>query len=141
MEEYNLISNSIKNNKEDKVFLSQIFNLLTKNDFLKNYSHNNNGIFFNYNSLKKEELSNVIDFIKNYKRIKEEKNNYEKIRTKIIYSQNENFASTMQKLNNEIEKSILHTDLNILNDETDNEMEIDETEISYKELFGESDEE
>ena len=126
------------------------------NDVVKNYSANNNGIFFDFNKLSSDIVDNVLKFIENYNRISKEKINYEKNRTKMVNTKNTVYKDTMQKLSEEIEQSKLHTDIDIDNDNTEEDPEdfsikkqesykeeavVDEDDVDYKDLFGESEDE
>ncbi len=135
---YSRITEMIKKH-DDKIFYSQIFNILTDNDTVKNYSSNNNGIFFDFNSISPQTVQKVSEFIDGYKRKCEEKEKYEKTRGEII--DKNTYSMTVTALTEEIKKSSLHTDIY----EEDVEMEVDyyeEEATDFKELFGEdSDEE
>lgn len=136
---YSRITEMIKKH-DDKIFYSQIFNILTDNDTVKNYSSNNNGIFFDFNSISPQTVQKVSEFIDGYKRKCEEKEKYEKTRGEII--DKNTYSMTVTALTEEIKKSSLHTDIY---EEEDVEMEVDyyeEETTDFKELFGEdSDEE
>lgn len=138
MTDYHYITENIKNN-QDNQFYSQIFNIITKNDKIKNYINNNNGIFFDYNKVETDTIATVVEFIKSYNRKKEEKDKYESERHEIISKNDKIYNNTMSKLSKDIENSILHTHID--EEFSDEEMVVDEgnTEIDYKELFGDSD--
>lgn len=143
MTDYHYITENIKNN-QDNQFYSQIFNIITKNDKVKNYINNNNGIFFDYNKVEADTIMTVVEFIKSYNRKKEEKDKYETERHEIISKNDKIYNNTMSKLSKDIENSILHTQIDEeFSDEEmiDNTVVEDNTEIDYKELFGDSDDE
>lgn len=143
MTDYHYITENIKNN-QDNQFYSQIFNIITKNDKVKNYINNNNGIFFDYNKVEAGTIMTVVEFIKSYNRKKEEKDKYETERHEIISKNDKIYNNTMSKLSKDIENSILHTQIDEeFSDEemVDNMVVEDNAEIDYKELFGDSDDE
>lgn len=143
MTDYHYITENIKNN-QDNQFYSQIFNIITKNDKVKNYINNNNGIFFDYNKVEAGTITTVVEFIKSYNRKKEEKDKYETERHEIISKNDKIYNNTMSKLSKDIENSILHTQIDEeFSDEEmlDNMVVEDNAEIDYKELFGDSDDE
>lgn len=143
MTDYHYITENIKNN-QDNQFYSQIFNIITKNDKVKNYINNNNGIFFDYNKVEAGTIMTVVEFIKSYNRKKEEKEKYETERHEIISKNDKIYNNTMSKLSKDIENSILHTQIDEeFSDEemVDNMVVEDNAEIDYKELFGDSDDE
>jgi hypothetical protein len=63
-----LIDNEVKISKNPDFLYSLIFNTLTTNNSVKNYSSNNNGVFFNMSNLKEEILislkTKIVDYIK-----------------------------------------------------------------------------
>jgi hypothetical protein len=77
-----LMKNIVKKTSEfteDIIFL-HIFNKLTENDKVKNYSHNSNGIFFDLTKIKPEVLEEIIEELDNYRYTHEEveKNNLDR---------------------------------------------------------------
>jgi len=56
----------IQDNKNDKNLYLLTFNILTENNTLKNFSHNNNGIFFNISEIKQEKLKILLEEIKKF---------------------------------------------------------------------------
>lgn len=69
-----LMKNIVKKTSEfteDIIFL-HIFNKLTNNDKVKNYSHNSNGIFFDLTKIRPEILEEIIEELDTYKYTHEE---------------------------------------------------------------------
>lgn len=59
-----------KYNKDESLYYN-IFNLLTKDNTLKNYSNNKSGIRFKLNDIDYKDLENILDILKNYENTKE----------------------------------------------------------------------
>lgn len=110
-------------NKNDggKALYLLIFNILTENNTLKNYTENNNGIFFNLTSIKNEDLFiNLKQKIESYKECKQKNEDYEKKRLEIIHEFKNNLSEEpISNFKKKIENIIgnnnqMHTDLESL---------------------------
>lgn len=149
------IENSIKEVKDDPIFYTKIFTILSKNDEMKNYSENQNGIFFNYKDIPSETINSLIVYINEYKNRISEKNNYENDRIFYKKEYDKIEKNTMNTLSNRIKKTIGSkncTDISDSEEEplfiksykneikkqnVDDDLDINiEDEISDSELFG-----
>lgn len=69
----------LNNNKGDIALYRIIFNVLSDNNTIKNYTNNNNGIFFNMNSIDSNKINILFDDVNRYIDNKKE---FEKIESK-----------------------------------------------------------
>ena len=101
----NFLTDSLVN---DKIVYSNVFNLLSSDDSIKNYSYNETGIFFNYDDLDESNINNTVQFINNFYRKKEEIDLYEKNRKEIVIQNNTNKKTKdiMQQLSDDIQYSL-----------------------------------
>lgn len=65
------IQELMKKYNKDETLYYNIFNLLTKDNTLKNYSNNKSGIRFKLNDIDYKDLENILDILKNYENTKE----------------------------------------------------------------------
>lgn len=140
---YETIKKFIEVNK-DPIIYTEIFDLLTNKDCIKNYSHNTNGIFFKFNSIHDSNIVKVLEYIESYET---------RVSTKTKYEQQRNNFFKNKPLENldvksfALEKGLKGTKVisDSDNDSSGDFEEIQQTKKEWdnKELFGEysSDEE
>src|SRR4029078_488932 len=67
--------------KDDTTIYSLIFHFLTKNDTVKNYSVNSNGVFFNINTMEENDICKVDEIRDTDFRVKEDNKRLEEQRS------------------------------------------------------------
>jgi hypothetical protein len=94
----NIVS-KINDIKDDNVYLL-IFNFLSKNDTVKNYSYNSNGIFFNLNKMDLNVIVGLSNLVESCNLIKEENKKLEEQRNSDILEMKKSIKNfTSQELN------------------------------------------
>lgn len=78
------LQNILNNNKGDTKLYKIIFNNLSDNNNIKNYTDNRNGIFFNMNNFDSEKIKNLCDNVNSYINNKKEFEKIEEDRESIM---------------------------------------------------------
>jgi len=136
--------------KDDKVYFN-VFNILSSHDTVKNYTSNNNGVFFNLSTMDKSLINEAMECVDKYLEQKVKIKDFEDKRSEIISLYKNKTSDTYKsELSSLIsgENNILYTDIASVSDvsediytDTDTGTESDESvSITSDNLFGEDDE-
>lgn len=123
------IVNVVNNNKGDITLYRIIFNVLTDTNSIKNYTNNNNGIFFNMNSFDSDKIkslyNNIHSYIDNKNELEKIESNRENIMKELSKSIDNSYKTELKDLldSNKKNKSTLSTHIGIDSNLVDTVME------------------
>jgi hypothetical protein len=107
----------INNNKGDITLYRIIFNVLSDNNTLKNYTNNSNGILFNMSSFKAEQIQHLFDnvnsYIENKKEIEKIDDTREKIMKELSKTIDTTYKTELKNMINSNKKNTLSTQIEI----------------------------